>query len=157
MRVLRELVSAAVCPERVLRGPGPPALLRSQFPWIEALRVTSMVPCIKVPRWSFSLARKHLLDSFPYFLWAQGHYHLSHRGSLLRKEKENTVYFASKEFMSSFHSSICRRQLQASPNPQPATQGRESLSLLYFLYLGHFCCFCFMFAMLEIKPRAQEW
>lgn len=82
MRVLRELVSAAVCPERVLRGPGPPALLRSQFPWIEALRVTSMVPCIKVPRWSFSLARKHLLDSFPYFLWAQGHYHLSHRGSL---------------------------------------------------------------------------
>lgn len=38
--------------------------------------VISMVLCI------FSLARKHLLDSFPYFLWAQGHHHLSHRGSL---------------------------------------------------------------------------
>lgn len=150
MGVVREPVSTAVHPERVLMGPRPSALLRIQFLWGEALGVTPWSLCI------FSLARKHLLDSFPHFLWAQGHHHLSHRGSLLRKErKKKTVFLPQRDscLVSIPLSAEYNHRLVPTQSLQP--RGRECLSLLYFLYLGSFLLFLF-FAVLGIIPRAHK-
>lgn len=125
-------------------GPRPSDLLRMQFPCVEALGAMFTVLCI------FSLTRKHLLDSFLYLLWAQGHHHLSHRRSLLKKEKKQKhCLFALNCRRNSFLVSTSQF-VEGNPRPAPnhSLQSRSGVNIYFiFFYLG--CYFCFIFAELR--------
>lgn len=98
---------------RFLMGRRPPAPpLRQQSP--------------QVPRASSAVlsAAKHLLYSFPHFLWSQGHHHLSYRGSLLRTKSGN-IPMALPCLRNSCPASVCKNHAPGQPGSCPPPPGRE--------------------------------
>lgn len=98
---------------RFLMGRRPPAPpLRQQSP--QAPQASSAVLS----------AAKHLLYSFPYFLWSQGHHHLSYRGSLLRTKSGN-IPVALPCLGNSCPASVCKNPAPGQPGSRPPPPGRE--------------------------------